>query len=103
VKLTYYVPPVRMDDAVLELVTVSGGSLERATGQTCWHPAMHAKTNAQGGLNPDSYPHYVIVVVRGITEVFEHIHGPVFRVTDDEKLVVQAQESVAKGECRKEP
>jgi hypothetical protein len=103
VTLTYYIGGARGDDAVMELSDRSGHSLGSFSGQMCWHPAMHEKTNAEGGLDPDSFPHYVFVTVKGITEVLEHIRGPVFYVVDDQALKAQAIQSVSKVECRKEP
>lgn len=69
VTLTYYSGGL-LDDTVMELVDRNGRSIASATGHVCWHPSMHSKTNAYGGFDPDSY---VIVTVKGITEVFEHV------------------------------
>ena len=102
-RLTYYTTQGVMDDAVMELVDQNGRSLASATGQMCWHPAMRDKTNDHGGLGQNSYPHYIILTVHGMTEVVEHRRDSFFSVTDDPTLVVQANESMSKGECRKEP
>jgi hypothetical protein len=104
VTLTYYSAALLdIDDVVITLVDTRGWSLATATGRVCWHPAMHEKTNHLGGFDPDSYPHYVIVTANGVTEVIEHSHGPVFRVTDDPILVSQAKDSLSRGECRQNP
>lgn len=102
VTVTYY-PPLLPSATVLELLDSNGRAIAHANGRMCWHPAMHDKLNEYGGLNPDSYPHWVIVTVNGLTEVLEHRYSSQFRVVDDVTLVAQAKESVSKGECRKEP
>jgi hypothetical protein len=76
----------------MELVDHNGRSLASATGQMCWHPAMRDKINDRGGLGADSYPHYIILTVHGITEVVEHRRDSFFSVTDDPTLVAQANE-----------
>jgi hypothetical protein len=104
VKVTFYATQGALDDAVMELVDQNGRSLATATGQMCWHPVMLDKVNPHGGLDQSSFPAYVIITVHGITEVTEQFWmEPFFGVTDDPMLVVEANESVSKGECRKEP
>jgi hypothetical protein len=96
VRLTYYSPSsVQTDNAVLELMTSTGRQLSEVTGRMCWHPTMAKKRNQHGGFDPDSYPHYVYIRVKGIVEVIEHVQGPTFRIIDDPTLVKGAQE--AKG------
>lgn len=93
VELTYYVPPFPVDDAVIELVHKSLGTLTKITGEVCWHPVMEAKKNKYGGFDSDSYPHYVYIRANGIVEVIEHVQGPTFRIKDDPGLLKAALEA----------
>jgi hypothetical protein len=90
VRLTYYTPPVAVDDTVLELVDRNGAILSKVTGQHCWHPVMNNKRNEYGGFTAKSYPLYVYVRANGLIEVIEHTPGAAFRITDDPVLVKQA-------------
>lgn len=103
VKLTYYIPVLPVDDVVFELVDLKGRKLAEVTGRHCWHPEIDKiKRNQHGGFDLDSEPRYVIARVNGLVEVIDHpVHGPVFQITDDPTLVKQANDSVARGECRK--
>ncbi len=96
VKSYYYSSPFPVDNAVFELTDQNDKLLMKATGKTCWHPETKKKRNKYGGLDPDSYPHYVYVRVNGTLEVIEHIKGPTFRIIDDQKLFKEALES---NEC----
>jgi len=104
VRLTYYVPPVPVDDVVVELVDQrTDASLSRLTGRACWHPQIdRVQRNSQGGFARGQEPRYTIVQAAGITEVVDHpVSGPIFQITDDPALVQEANESLQRGECRK--
>lgn len=96
VKSYYYTPLFPVDNAVFELIDRNDKILVTATGKVCWHPETKKKRNKYGGLDPDSYPHYVYVRVNGTLEVIEHIKGPTFRIIDDQKLI---REALASHEC----
>jgi len=46
----------------------------------------------------------MIVKVTDVVDVVEHNHVPaVFRMSDDPRILREAGESIARGECRREP
>jgi hypothetical protein len=105
VKITYYVPWARIDDAVMELVDQRNGRiLAQVTGERCWHPQIdQIKRNVNGGFDQGSRPHYTIVHAAGFTEVIDHpARDSTLRITDDPVLVQEANDSIGRGECRKE-
>jgi len=105
VKLTYYAPPVPVDDVVMELVDQRNNhTLSRITGKACWHSQIDGiKRNAQGGFERGSEPRYIIVSAAGKMEVIDHpASEPIFSITDDPALVQEANESLGRGECRKQ-
>jgi len=93
VKLTYYVPPFPVDNAVIEFEDRNRKTLAGTTGEMCWHPIMEKEKNQHGGFDPESYPHYVYIRANGVVEVVEHIQGPIFRITDDPALTKTAKDA----------
>lgn len=105
VTITYYVPWASIDDAVTELADQRRGqTLVRSTGQRCWHPQIDRITrNEHGGFDRGSRPRYTIIRVADVMEVFDHPEGDSkLRITDDPVIVQEANESLQRGECRKE-
>lgn len=106
VELYYYVPPAPdlINNTVILMRDRSGRTIETVTGNSCWHPATRWTPNGDGSFTPAPYPHYIIVTVRGAMEVIEH-PGMTnrFLVTDDPSVLQQARDSLARGECRREP
>lgn len=84
VTLTYYTTgKVR-----LALVDRKGKKFSEIVGESQWHPETISKRNRDGGLDANSYPHYSIVRVKSIIEVFEFKRlEPIFYVTDDPRIV----------------
>jgi hypothetical protein len=104
VRLTYYVPPVPVDDVVMELMNLPNNRMiSKLTGKACWHPRIdRIQRNSEGGFTQGSEPRYTIVRAAGIVEVIDHFSkDPIFRITDDPVLVQEANESLQRGECRK--
>lgn len=99
----YFVPPADIDNAVVELRRLDGRRVRTVTGRSCWHPATRWRTLPDGSPEAAPYPHYGIVTVDGVTEVVEHRPDDRFAITDDAELVRMALESIARGECRREP
>jgi len=106
VDLYYYAPPAPdlIDNTVISMRHRSGRTIETVTGPSCWHPATRWTPNRDGSFTPAPYPHYIIVTVGGAMEVIEH-PGMTnrFRVSDELSVVQQARDSLARGECRREP
>jgi len=105
VKINYYVPWARIDDAVIELVDQRNGrTLTQLTGEWCWHPQIdRIQRNAFGGFDQGVAPRYTIVRAAGVTEVIDHpARDSTLRITDDPALVQEANDSLGRGECRKE-
>jgi hypothetical protein len=86
VRLTYYVPPFPVDNAVMELEGKSGRTFATVTGEVCWHPVMEKRKNQFGGFDPHSEPDYVYITANSVLEVIEHRNGPTFRIIDDPTL-----------------
>jgi len=104
VELRYWGSPFDVDDAEFIMRDLKGNRINRVLGRSCWHPKTCWTPNGDGSFTPAPLPHYIIVTVDGVIEVISHpVLGPVFEVNDDPEVVRQARESLAKGECRKEP
>ena len=98
-------PPVPVDDAVMEFIDLRNGRvLAQSSGRWCWHPQIdRIKRNEHGGFDRGTGPRYTIVSVAGVMEVFDHpARDSKLRITDDPVLVQEANESLQRGECRKE-
>ncbi len=91
VNLTYFTG----GDALFELLDASGKVLSKEKGRVCWHPETDKKRNKQGGFDPNLEPTYTYVRINGVLEVIEHRKGPIFRITDDPKLVKEAAKSTS--------
>ena len=90
-------------DAEFEL---KGQGVHNSTlwGHSCWHPRTRYVRQADGTFRPPGGPEYVIVEVKGVVDVVEHDKTPgSFRMTDDDRIVREAKESRARGECRSSP
>jgi hypothetical protein len=106
VDLSYYVPPAPdlINNTVISMRDRNGRTIQTVTGNSCWHPATKWTSNRDGSFTPAPYPHYIIVTVNGVMEVIEHPDRTnQFRVSDDASVAQQARNSLAKGECRREP
>jgi hypothetical protein len=101
VELTYWTN----GDAVFALKHRNGWlTVREVSGQSCWHPRTRYKKNPDGTQAPPRGPEYVIVSVHGVVDVVEHVKTPaLFRMTDNEEIIREAKESIARGECRHEP
>ncbi|MDD2899335.1 MAG: hypothetical protein PHI31_11555 [Desulfuromonadaceae bacterium] len=91
VKLTYFTG----GDALFELLDAIEKVLSNEKGRICWHPETDKKRNKQGGFDPNLEPTYTYVRINGLLEVIEHRKGPIFRISDDPKLVKEAAESTS--------
>jgi hypothetical protein len=81
-----------------------GAPARKLIGQSCWHPRTRYTKNADGTYTAPGGPEYVIVKIDGTVDVVEHNHVPgVFRMTDDQSIILEARQSIARGECRHEP
>ena len=86
------------------MVGPDGRPIDRTTGDMCWHPATQWTANADGAFVPAPYPHYMIVSVRGVVEVIEHVAlRGFFTVSDAPAVVDEARASIERGECRQLP
>jgi hypothetical protein len=100
VKLTYWTS----GDAEFELQNRWGLSMRKVMGPSCWHPETRYKRNLDGTFTAPKGPEYVIVTIRGVVDVVEHDHVPaVFRMTDNDTVIREAKESIARGECKHQP
>ena len=91
-------------DAEFELKNRWGTSLADVVGRSCWHPRTRYIHNADGTQRPPGGPEFMIVKVTDVVDVVEHNHVPaVFRMSDDPRILREAGESIARGECRREP
>jgi hypothetical protein len=100
VELTYW---TYGKNAEFVLKNAKGTTLQVASGVSCWHPRTRYARNSDGTFRPPGGPEYVIVKADGIVDVIEHSDTPaVFRMTDDQAVIVEARESMARGECRPE-
>ncbi len=104
VELWYWTPITNVDDVTVYVKDRNGRSIFNLTGKSCWHPATHWPDG--GPVAPD--PHYVILIVGGIVDVAEHFSRPdqvgdAWKMTDSEKILAVAKESVARNECRGSP
>lgn len=100
VSLTYWTN----GDAEFELKELSGTTILDLTGPSCWHPRTRYTHNADGTQSPPGGPEFVIVKVRNSVDVVEHGHVPaVFRMSDNPGILREARESIARGECRRDP
>jgi hypothetical protein len=102
VTLTYW---TYGDNAEFELIDPrSGATIRDVSGPSCWHPATRYTQKPDGRFEPPGGPEYVIATVRGVTDVVEHDEqNDVFRMAEDEAILREAKESIARGECRHEP
>lgn len=103
VEMSYFVPLMDIDNAVIELRRPDGRRVRTITGKSCWHPATRWTKLPDGSFQAAPDPHFVIVTAGGVTDVVEHRSGPGFGMSDDPEILRQALESVARGECRGQP
>jgi hypothetical protein len=106
VGLSYWVSltPGLANDTVITVRNRQGRTLQTVTGNSCWHPETRWTPKGDGTFTPAPYPHYMIVTVNGVMEVVSHPgRNDLFAISDDQAVVTEARESVAKGECRHSP
>jgi hypothetical protein len=104
VELLYRSSPGSGLRVVFVMQGLDGRPIDRATGGMCWHPATHWTPNPDGAFVPVPYPHYVIVSVRGVVEVIEHVGlRNLFAVSDAGPVVEEALAAIERGECRHLP
>ncbi len=85
VYLQYYSSPFNTDNAVLLAKDNNGKTIIKVSGKSEFHSETLKKRNSSGGYNRDSYPHYVIITINGVTEVIEHRKmEPIFYISDIE-------------------
>jgi hypothetical protein len=97
VELQYWGAIFPVDNATFS-VTYRGRHIASLTAKSCWHPATHWPMG--GPVAPE--PHYVILISDNVVDVAEHSRGN-WKMTDDEKILETAKQSVARGECRGSP
>ena len=104
VELVYRSSPVSRLHAEFVLLGPDGRTIDRATGVMCWHPDTQWTANPDGAFVPAPNPHYVIVSVRDVVEVIEHVGlRGLFTVSDAPAVVEEARASIERGECRQLP
>ena len=93
-----------MNNTVISMKDRHGRTLQTVTGASCWHPATRWTPKGDGTFTPAPYPHYLIVTVDGMMEVVAHPgRNALFAISDDQGVIQEARESIAKGECRDAP
>ena len=91
-------------NAEFALIDGSGVTLRKVYGESCWHPATRPRMSAKGSLSWAGVSEYTIVKVGDLVDVVDHNSRPaIFRMTDDERIIREARESIARGECRDTP
>ena len=90
-------------NAVVIMRDKTGRTLARVVGQSCWHPATRWVPNPDGKTFTAPFIRHTIITANEIMDVVEHRREPRFYMTDNEKLIQQARESIGRGECRASP
>lgn len=100
VKLTYWTS----GDAEFALKNRWGITTRNVLGRSCWHPETRYKQNSDGTFTPPPGPEYVIVEIGNAIDVVEHKGmTDIFRMSNNETVIREANESIARGECRNAP
>jgi hypothetical protein len=93
VKMTFYVPPIRIDNVELELLDKAGKRIASVMGRSQSHPVSLKPENRYRGR--PRFPRWDIVTVNGTFEVVEFKRmEPRFYVSDDPALIQSAKEFI---------